>query len=483
MSHRSADNGITLLDLREQIIAGRFQLRRRIRRGSYAEVWLADNLAPKEGEPPVMAVKILNLGLQRHPEAQMETVLIDNIKLEDYSLRTLRHFNIVRLFESGEDVDRRTGRRIYYLVLELLDGGDLYSLCHNRPLSLENALPYIAQACAALTFAHQHGIVHRDIKPNNFLLTDDGAILKTLDFGTAFLLGKENGAVTCVGTPIYASPESYALRETVALSVAADVYSLAKVVLFMITGYSPAQWAQKQIVSLPPAIAHQPGAELLLSVLGKATADDATQRYQSVEDFQRALRQVLESTEVEVPGQARGRWQEEPHQYYTPPKHTRFEIPVPNAGVNTTNWPLSNVSFFSFTDRVFRKFSGLSTIPRVFALRILLVLVIVLSILAGLPSILALFRRADVPVASQNAAANPLVGREALTITDLHIRSVPGAGQPKIGLAQKHSRLRIRSSNADGTWHEVDVIEYSQTKKNPEFSDRGWVRSKFLTIK
>src|SRR5437868_12948955 len=111
---------VTLLDLREQIIAGRFKLLRRLRRGSYAEVWIANNLSPKDGEPLTVAVKVLNPGLQGVFDSRMETLLSDNIKLEDYSLRRIRHPHIVRLFESGEDSDRRTGRQFYYLVLELL---------------------------------------------------------------------------------------------------------------------------------------------------------------------------------------------------------------------------------------------------------------------------------------------------------------------------------------------------------------------------
>src|ERR1051325_2325114 len=149
MSTDQEQNG-TLLDLREQVIAGRFRLLRRMRRGSYAEVWIADNVAPKDGEPLTAAVKILNLALQGQLEPGMESLLSDNIKLEDYSLRRLQHPHIVRLFESGEDWDRRTGRHFYYLVLELLEGGDVYNLCHRNPLKLDDALVYVAQACTAL---------------------------------------------------------------------------------------------------------------------------------------------------------------------------------------------------------------------------------------------------------------------------------------------------------------------------------------------
>jgi serine/threonine protein kinase len=474
------DQNVTLLDLREQMIAGRFKLLRRMRHTTYSEVWIANNLAPKGGEPPTVAVKVLNLGLQGQLEPHKERILIENIRLEDYSLRTLRHPNIVRLFESGEDVDKRTGRQFYYLVLELLEGGDLYHLCHNQPLSLENALPFIAQLCTALTYAHQRGIIHRDIKPNNFLLTKDGRVLKALDFGTAHLLGKQNGMITNVGTDIYSAPESFSRTDGTLLSPATDVYSLAKVVLFMLTGVSPAPLAQKQITILRAAFSDTTWKESLLCALAKATADEPTERYQSVKDFHRALRQVLELTEVEIATKANHDQKRERPSYYFPPKHTRFEIPVPN---NLAALPVNgfaNLGVLNGFRRLRRDVC--ENIPSQLIVQVLSVVAIVVIVLVAASQILPWYKRGNVPVVTTQNTHDPLIGKEARAVTDVNIRFSASAQQPKIGLAENESRLRILSYSADRTWYEVQIIRHGRPKIDPSSSDRGWVRSKFLTL-
>jgi len=466
---------VTLLDLREQVIGGRFKLLRRLRRGSYAEVWVADNLSPKEGEPLTVAVKVLNLVLQGQLEPFMEALLSENIRWEDYSLRRLQHPRIVRLFESGEDSDRRTGRQFYYLVLELLDGGDIYELCHRKPLQFENALPYIAQACSALTCAHENFIIHRDVKPNNLLLTSDRRTVKTLDFGTARVLDKQNGAITRVGTDVYAAPESYTPAGDVILTPAADIYSLAKVLLFMLTGDSPAYLAQKQIIALPPALMSEPWAESLLSILSKATCDEPRDRYQSVEEFHQALRQVLDLTEVAI-GPSTNNCRER-RECYPPPKFTRFEIPVTNTNSFAAALPMNGFAPAGVSNG-FRRLvcDAWGNVPSQ------LVVTVVAIVLVAAPKILSLFPRGDVPGVTSQKVADPLVGKEARADTDLNIRSGATADQPKIGLAEKESRVRILSYNSDRTWYQVQVIQHGRSKIDPTSSDRGWVRSKFLTL-
>ena len=472
---------VTLLDLREQIIAGRFKLLRRLRRGSYAEVWIAHNLSPKEGEPMTVAVKVLNPGLQGVFDSRMETLLTDNIKLEDYSLRRVRHPHIVRLFESGEDSDRRTGRQFYYLVLELLEGGDLYNLCHVNRLRLDDALAYVAQACSALTCAHQHGIIHRDIKPNNFLLTKDRRTLKALDFGTARVLDKQNGSITRVGTEVYAAPESYTPGDSAVVTAAADVYSLAKVLLFMLTGDSPAHLAQKQITFLAPDLMTEAWGPSLLSVLSKATCDEPSSRYQSVEEFHHALRQVLELTEVSVGNSAD--FPRERLEYYEPPKFTRFEVPVINAQGFAAVLPTNGLDLAGVSDAFHRLIhDAWSNIPNRLVVQVLAVVTIVALVLMAASQILPLLHRSTVSVVKTQKTADPLIGREAQTDTDVNIRSSAGSEHDKIGLVEKDSRVKILSYNSDRTWYEVEVLAHSRPKIDPTSSDHGWVRSKFLTL-
>lgn len=474
----SGDQNVTLLNLREQIIAGRFRLLRPIRRGGHAQIWIADNMAPRAGEPSLVAVKVLYLDPHEQIDPQLQAILSDNIKLEDYSLRQLEHPHIVKLFESGDTADERTGRRFYYLVLELLEGGDVYQLCRGKPLNLDDALIYAGQVCSALTCAHESGIIHRDIKPNNLLLTKDRDAVKTLDFGTASVLDKQNGAITRVGTEVYAAPESYSPANRTIVTPAADVYSLAKVLLFMLTGNSPSYLAQKQITYLPAELRAEPWADSLLSALAKATCDDPSCRYQSAAEFCNALRQVLELTEIAVgachPNERR--------EYYPRPSFTRFEVPVPNSITGAAALPLNA---FARTPHA-RGLTGIFreawlNIPTQLTFQVLVVIAIVLILLVGLPSVLRL-RDGNAPARPAQTARDLIIGKEGFASTDVNIRSGPSADHSRIGLAENQSRVRILSHNHDRTWYEIQVVEHSRAKQDPNSSDRGWVRSKFLTL-
>jgi serine/threonine protein kinase/transposase len=387
----SYEQRITLLNLNDQMIAGRFRLLRRTARGSFAEIYVADNLSPKDDEPLTVAVKVLNLGLQGQLDALMQSTLIENLKLEADSLSRLRHPHIVRLYESGEERDERSGRQLYYLVMEYMGGGDLNSVCRMKPLLLEDAVVYLGQICSALSCAHEHGIIHRDIKPNNLLLSEDGSVVKLLDFGTAQLLENQNGIITRVGTPVYSAPESYSPADGVGLTSAADIYSLAKLLLFMMTGDSPAHLAQKQIVSIPPTLTNQPWSEWLLAVLKKATSDKANKRYQTVDEFYRELRNVLELTEVAArPAQKKAA---SCPSGYQPARHSRFEVPVPNRPALA--YASTAGTFFGrawLEDLMESLEQTVRFIPTKLAVRILLVLIIMALLLVVSPPILRWWR-------------------------------------------------------------------------------------------
>ncbi|MFY9620492.1 MAG: serine/threonine protein kinase [Pyrinomonadaceae bacterium] len=477
MSKKSQpEHGVTLLDLNGQIVAGRFKLLRRTARGSYSEIYLADTLSPKEDEPPTVAVKLLNLALQGHLEARMERTLIENLKLEGQSLRRLRHPHIVRLYESGQERDERSGRQLYYLVMEYLGGGDLNSVCRMKPLPLEDTVIYVSQICSALASAHEHGIIHRDIKPNNVLLSEDGRVVKLLDFGTAQLLESQNAVVTRVGTPVYSAPESYSPIDGVRLSFAADIYSLAKLLLFMLTGDSPAHLAQKQITSLPPGLMSQPWSGSLLAVLKKATGDAADERYQTVDEFQKELRNVLDLTEVASRPTAKAM----PcgHANYRPPRHSRFEVPVPDSpGLASA----SIAEMFSWVgwlgDLIENIERAARFVPTNLVTRILLVLIIAGFLLVLSPPILRWWR-GTTPVTG--LVEKGPASHNAMPVTDLNIRSGPSASEQKIGLAERLSRVRVLSCNKSGTWCEIEVMQHGREKVDRNSSDRGWVNKKYL---
>ena len=143
-----------------------------------------------------------------------------------------------------------------------MPGGDLFALTKTRPLSLQKALFYLEQVCSGLAHAHKCGVIHRDIKPQNLLLTADQQIVKIADFGVA-RIDAIDGAITRVGTNIYSAPEHNPLMQTgqldtgglrlphVHLTPAADIYSLAKTMYTLLAGESPRRFAQHALTELP----------------------------------------------------------------------------------------------------------------------------------------------------------------------------------------------------------------------------------------
>src|SRR5205807_10227707 len=161
---------------------------------------------------------------------------------------------------------------------------------------LYRALFYLQQLCAGLAHAHACRVIHRDIKPQNLLLTADHETLKFSDFGVAKIEAAE-GAITRVGTNIYAAPEHNPPVQTAALDTgalagpqtqltpAADIYSLAKTAYTMICGMPPRAFAHHPIATLPAPMSFEPWAESLLRVLERATQTRPGDRYQRVQDF------------------------------------------------------------------------------------------------------------------------------------------------------------------------------------------------------
>ena len=496
----------TLLDLKEEVIGGRFLLLDRITCGSYSEIHLAQNLSPINDEPETVIVKILNLGLQGELDAAMERTLLENMELEALTLSRFRHANIVRLYNCGTGLTECTGRHFYYLVLEYMAGGDLFRFCRARPLSIEQTLVYAGQICEALSYAHSHNTVHRDVKPNNVLLSADMRRVKLLDFGTARLLDHENGLITRVGTAVYSAPEHYSLHQTaVAVTPAADVYSLAKTILFLMTGESPARIAQQPIVSLPTQLKLMPWGESLLYVLHKATRNRPDDRYDTARDFYKDLRDVTELTVVGprriVPAQPRAE---------RSPNHTRIEVPVSSPAPKTFGQfavtgirELTEAARKVFTTvygifvacrEVSRQVNSqairlgifLRTLIRPLrrqriAARLLMVIVITGVLLVASPYLINWWRALP-SQATDAQAINASTTGKATTSTDVNIRSGPSGHEPKIGIAERSSLVRIRACNFDNTWCEIEVLQHGRVKTNSDSVDRGWVNKKYLIL-
>ncbi|HEV7797303.1 MAG TPA: protein kinase, partial [Pyrinomonadaceae bacterium] len=166
----------------------------------------------------------------------------------------------------------------------------------SHPLSIEKTLFYLEQVCSGLAYAHECGVIHRDIKPQNLLLTADREVVKIADFGVARLEATE-GAITRVGTNIYAAPEHNPLVQTGSLDLgliaaggdhltpAADIYSLAKTTYALLAGESPRRFAQHSIKEMPAAVSSEYWSAPVLQVLEKATQIRPDRRYQTVQEF------------------------------------------------------------------------------------------------------------------------------------------------------------------------------------------------------
>ena len=183
------------------------------------------------------------------------------------------------------------GTVFHYLVLEYLPGGDLQSLLRRQAVPLQRALNYVEQVCAGLGHAHRNSIIHRDIKPQNLLLTEDLSTIKIADFGVA-RVNVSDSPITRVGTNIYAPPEhspmSVGQTDELAfarLTPSADIYSLAKTIYTLLSGEAPRAFANETITYLSESIRSEEWGEDLVRVLKRATDADPRERHQSVEDL------------------------------------------------------------------------------------------------------------------------------------------------------------------------------------------------------
>lgn len=282
------------LRLENSLVDGRYEVSERLSRGSYAEIFVAYDR--RMNRAPIV-IKALNTSLQGTPDPDLERTLVENFQNEAIALDTVRHPHVILRTGHGTAADLR-GVPFHYLVLEYMPGGDLLELCRHRPtksLSLDEALSYFHQACEALAYAHSKGIIHRDLKPNNFLLSADKRTLKIADFGVAKITTGEASEITRVGADVYAPPEHNPNEDTGdlrPLTMAADVYSLAKSFYTVVCGRAPNQFRCDSITTLPESLMAQPWANALVNVLRHATEDDPKVRYATVGEFWHELAQV-----------------------------------------------------------------------------------------------------------------------------------------------------------------------------------------------
>ena len=285
------------LKLQQTRLDGRYDILECLGRGSYAEIYVANDNAASGGAPATVVIKALNMYLDDAPDAELEQTLIANFQNEAVALDRVRHPNIINRLGHGTAIDLAK-TTFHYIVLEYLSGGDMAALSRRSPLPLEKTLFYLEQVCSGLAHAHECGVIHRDIKPQNLLLTANRQVVKIADFGVARFAANE-GAITRVGTNIYSAPEHNPLVQTGSLDLgvivgqggshhefltpAADIYSLAKTTYTLLAGEAPRRFAQHAIQELPDALSGQYWANSVLRVLEKATQIRPDKRYQTVQ--------------------------------------------------------------------------------------------------------------------------------------------------------------------------------------------------------
>jgi len=509
------------LKLQQSRLDGRYDIVECLGRGSYAEIYVARDNAAADGAPQTVVIKALNLFLQDTPDAELERTLVTNFQNEAVALDRVRHPHIISRLGHGTAIDLE-GTEFHYLVLEYLPGGDMSALARKGALSMEKTLFYLEQVCSGLAHAHKGGVIHRDIKPQNLLLTADRRILKIADFGVARLESGE-GAITRVGTNIYSAPEHNPLVQTGQLETAslvssreltpaADIYSLAKTTYTLLAGESPRRFAHHAITELPASLTDFYWAEPVRRVLEKATRSRPAERYQTVEDFWEdfaeatlpktqplvvsSVSDALISTpslELKVdteeftkaaPPQPSFDTSSSRDSYYIANnslKRPRIVVPINQlegalpSPVPSRNGKSRIATTVADATNVKQGGSRTPSPPRRALVAAILLLAFSGMLLATHKYVTSHWNPTRwVPQLEETF----VVGREGVTTTDVNLRADASTTEAPIGLAELGSRVKVLSTN--NNWYEIQVVTHGRSKTDPFSSDRGWINKKFV---
>ncbi len=267
---------------------GRYKILKKLGAGGMATVYLAED--QELGRR--IAIKILNA---KHAADQQ---FVERFRREASSAAGLSHPNIVQVY------DRGNAEGTYYIAMELIDGLSLKELVIQRgPSPILVAVNYGRQILAALRFAHRNGVVHRDIKPHNVLVNDEGRV-KVTDFGIARAGASEMTEVgSIIGTAQYLSPEQ---ARGAPVDDRSDLYSVGVLLYELLTGVAPyngdtpVEIAMKHLSAVPePPSAKRPEVPPELdAVVLRALAKSPDDRYQSAEEMDADLSAISKGLEI-----------------------------------------------------------------------------------------------------------------------------------------------------------------------------------------
>ncbi|HEX2499117.1 MAG TPA: Stk1 family PASTA domain-containing Ser/Thr kinase, partial [Actinomycetes bacterium] len=278
-----------------RLLGGRYELGGVLGRGGMAEVHIARDIRLGRN----VAVKMLRVDLASDATFQAR------FRREAQSAASLNHPAIVAVYDTGEDVIN--GTSLPYIVMEYVEGSTLRDLLQSgRRLLPERALEITAGVLQALEYSHRNGIVHRDIKPGNVMLTRSGAV-KVMDFGIARSVADAGVTMTAtsavIGTAQYLSPEQAKGEHVDARS---DLYSTGCLLYELLTGRppfvgdSPVSVAYQHVreEAQPPSYYDDEVSPDLDTVVMKALAKHPDDRYQTADEMRADIERVLDGRPV-----------------------------------------------------------------------------------------------------------------------------------------------------------------------------------------
>jgi len=270
-----------------RVLAGRYRVDELIGHGGMAKVYRGYDLTLGRD----VAIKILDAELAR------DTAFRTRFRLEAQAASRMSHPSIVRVYDAGDEAGADAGTVVPYIVMELVKGTLLKDIISAGPVPVADAVRYVDGILEALDYSHRAGVVHRDIKPGNVMVTEKGQV-KVMDFGIARAVSDSSSTVAettqILGTAAYFSPEQ-AKGEPV--DARADLYSTGVVLYELLTGRQPFRGESPVAVAyqhvsetpVPPTEVNEDAPGALDPIVLRALAKDPYQRYPDASQFRAAL--------------------------------------------------------------------------------------------------------------------------------------------------------------------------------------------------